>query len=78
MKECPTAQNFPSLTITLVLAVGTTLRLSFIEEIISSAGKINLRNCYLPLLKRVTHPVAVTPDSILRKKALDLDWEILE
>ena len=32
----------------------------------------------LPLLERVAHPVAVTPDSVLRKIAQDLDWEIIE
>ncbi len=32
----------------------------------------------LPLLERVTHPVAVTPDSVLRNIALDRDWELIE
>jgi HAD superfamily hydrolase (TIGR01490 family) len=32
----------------------------------------------LLLLERVTHPVAVTPDSVLRKIALDRDWGIIE
>ena len=31
----------------------------------------------LPLLERVTHPVAVTPNSLLRNIALDRNWEII-
>jgi HAD superfamily hydrolase (TIGR01490 family) len=32
----------------------------------------------LPLLERVTFPTAVTPDSSLRKKAVEMGWEIID
>ncbi len=32
----------------------------------------------LPLLERVTHPVVVTPDSVLRKIAQDRYWKIYD
>lgn len=32
----------------------------------------------LPLLERVSHPVAVTPDATLRAMALQREWEIIE
>lgn len=35
-------------------------------------------NFDLPLLESVTHPVAVTPDAILRKTALERHWDLLD
>ena len=31
----------------------------------------------LPLLSRVTHPVAVDPDATLRAKAMERGWEVI-